>query len=223
MSGPWPVIRCLTAGYSRSQRDYDMLVIVRRLGLIGAWIATTALAVVLANTSIQLVGGSVTDSPSLRVTALAADDQPSTTVTSVSPVSVVVAGEESVPPGTAPNPSPTEGSTPTSSPVTTPPDTSPSSTTTTTPRRTTTTVAVPVTGPFLFATSGGTVTVRCFGADAVLSGAVPRAGYSVEIESNSEGLVKVAFVNEAAGPVAVEIGCDSQVASLVDLDDGSGA
>ena len=201
-----------------------MLGTVRRLGLIGAWVATTALAVVLANTSIQLVGGSVTDSPSLRVTALAADEQPSTTVTSVSPVSVVVAGEESVPPGTAPNPSPTEGSTPNPSPVTTTPD-APASTTTTTmrPRRTTTTLADPVTGPFLFATSGGTVTVRCLGSDAVLSGAVPRAGYSVEIEPNSEGLVKVAFVNEIDGPVAVEIGCDSQIAEVVDLDDDSGA
>lgn len=182
----------------------------------------TALAVVLANTSIQLVGGSVTDSPSLRVTALTAEDQPSTTVTSVSPVSVVVAGEESVPPGTAPNPSPTEGSTPKPSPATTTPDTPRPTPTTTIPRRTTTTLGVSVSGPFLFATSGGTVTVRCLGPDAVLSGAVPRAGYSVEIAPSSEGLVKVAFINEVSGPVAVEIGCDSQVASLLDLDDGSG-
>ena len=200
-----------------------MLGTVRRLGLIGAWVATTALAVVLANTSIQLVGGSVTDSPSLRVTALAVDEQPATTVTSVSPVSVVVAGEESVPPGTAPNPSPTERSTPNPSPVTTAPDTPTTTTTTVRVRPPSTTLAFPATGPFLFATSGGTVTVRCLGADAVLSGAVPGAGYSVEIEPNSEGLVKVAFVNETDGPVAVEIGCDSQVAELIDLDDdGSG-
>ncbi len=201
-----------------------MLTPVRRLGLIGAWVATTALAVVLANTSIQLVGGSVTDSPSLRVTALAVEDQPNTTVTSVSPVSVVVAGEESVPPGTAPIPSPTDGSMPNPPPVTTTPDTPPATTATTVMAPTSDTPSTErVSGPFLFATTGGTVTVRCLGSQAVLSGAVPRAGYSVEIKPSSEGLVRVAFADEVSGPLAVEIGCDAQVASLLDLGDGSGA
>lgn len=177
----------------------------------------TALAVVLANTSIQLVGGSVTDSPSLRVTALTAEDQPSTTVTSVSPVSVVVAGEESVPPGTAPNPSPTSGSTPNNpSPAATTPDTTPATTTTTIAReRRTPSTSIQKTGPFLFTTPGGTVTVRCFGDDAVLAGAVPRAGYAVEIESSSAGMVRVAFESSVAEPVAVEILCASLIAELV--------
>ena len=193
---------------------------VRRLGLIGAWVGMTALAVVLANTSIQLVGGSVTDSPSLRVTALGADAQPSTTVTSVSPVSVVVAGEESVPPGTAPNPSSTEGSTPNPSPAPAAPDQLPEP-------PTTTTVAAgglapgSTTGPFLFSTSGGTVTVRCLDNAAVLSGAVPRAGYSVVIEPDSSGIVRVSFESAEADVVAVEIGCESMVAAVRDLDDSS--
>lgn len=191
--------------------------VVRRLGLIGAWLAATALAVLLANTSIQLVGGSVTDSPSLRVTALSAEEQPSTSVTSVSPVSVVVAGEESVPPGTAPNPSPTQGSTPTSTVATTPDQTAAP----VAPASSTTVVVPPPTGPFLFPTSGGTVTVRCLGEDAVLRGAVPNSGYSVEIrpEGAAEGQVDVQFSSETA-EVRVRIACEAASAELVDLSDG---
>lgn len=192
-----------------------MLKLVRRLGLIGAWLVTTAMAVGLANTSIQLVGGSVTDSPSLRVTALA-DDQPVTTVTTSSPVSVVVAGEESVPPGTAPNPSPTEGSTP-NPPAAATPDSSTSTTTTST---TTTTVAettstTQVTGPFAFPTRGGTVTVRCRNGDAVLAGAVPRGGYAVELEPDMSGTVRVIFQDGDRDIVTVEVVCESGVATRI--------
>lgn len=85
-----------------------------------------------------------------------------------------------------------------------------STTTTTGATTTTTTAPAPVTGPFVYSSIGGSVTVTCQGDNVALSGAVPASGYTAEVEESGPDRVRVEFKgSDAESEIRVE--CDNGV------------
>jgi hypothetical protein len=151
-----------------------------RLGLVGGWLLATAIAVGVASQAVGLVADRAVD----RAVQ----------------VPIAVAGQSSFGPITAPpaDPPPTTvaATTTTSARTTATTSTSTPATRTTT----STTIAAPIetiptpldSGSFV--TTGGQVTAACTGPDTItLLGAVPVAGWSLDVESSGPARVRVDF------------------------------
>jgi hypothetical protein len=158
----------------------------RRIGLLIAWVAATALATVLASQAVALVRDQVTDRPSRVATTLALDTTTSTTL-----------------PPTTINPIPPRASTTTTDPE--PTNTTSGATTSSTQPQTTTTSTPPTTSTTIradqeqtFYLTGGWATVRCAGNEVELTTYAPNPGYKVDIESAGPNKVEINF-EEAGG------------------------
>ncbi|MDH3606255.1 MAG: hypothetical protein OER12_04600 [Acidimicrobiia bacterium] len=161
-----------------------------RIGLIGAWVLATALAMGVASQAVGLVADRAAEIPvqvPIAVAGPASFD--SSTSTLVQPTTT---GQPSttLTTTTAPTTPTTPGSgatTTTLSPVTT------LVTTTTSPTTTTTVPPLPLDSGSFVAT-GGRVTVACTGANTItLLGTSPVGGWSVEVESSGPEKVRVDF------------------------------
>lgn len=171
----------------------------RRIGLLAAWVAATAMATILASQAVALVRDQVTDRPSRVATTLALETTSST----------------AVPPTTADGfalPSTTTtrvGTTSTAASATTS-STQPAVATTTTPPTTSTTTGANQEETFYL--TGGWATTRCAGNDVALTTYAPNPGYKVEIKSTGPERVEITF--EASGDdheSQLEVRCQSGV------------
>jgi hypothetical protein len=152
--------------------------VMRRLGLFGAWLAATAVAVLLTTQAVQLVAGAVSDRPSPRVTpAAVATAAGSSASTVLSDDGSREAFSSSVP---VPGASVTSTTLQVSTTSTTEEGSSPTSTTI-------------VNESENFTLAGGTVTVACEGDDISLVAASPRTGFDIEVESDGPREVQVDF------------------------------
>jgi hypothetical protein len=170
----------------------------QRVGLVAAWFLATFLAVGVASQAVGLVADRAVEIPVQVPIAVAGQS-------SLGPLSVdpPVLGEPSTPatvtsipaaPTTATpsNPRPDNTST-TASPVQTTTTIAPTTTSSTVPS-TTTTTTVPRLDSGSFVATGGQVTAACTGPDTIkLLGAVPVAGWSLEVESEGPEKVRVDF------------------------------
>ena len=159
----------------------------RTLGLIAAWVAVTAVSVLIASAAVGSVRGQVSDAPSPVRTA--------TTSLAVS-TTIVVLDETTTTSTTRPSASPATSTTmPTSTtsvagttestleiePTTTSTTRAPTTTTTTTtPPSTTTTTTAPAAALQTYDTIGGSVTLLVGNGTVSLATAVPKPGYSAE-------------------------------------------
>lgn len=178
----------------------------KRLGYVAAWLAVTTLATAASFAAVDLVGATTADEPSPSLT-FAVSSSAGTTQASTTTGSSLAS--TTTPPTTASSTTTITTTTVTSATsVATTPTTVGSTTattvaeTTTTTLDTTTTTTATETGPFSFASDGGTVTITCTGDDISLSGAIPGMGFTAEIESAGPGEVRVEFV---AGETEVEV------------------
>ena len=157
-----------------------------RLGLITAWLLATAVAVGVASQAVGLVADRAVDLPVQ--------------------VPIAVAGQSSFGPITAPPADPTPTTTAAATTTTLARATATSTSTSTTapapaaPTATSTTITAPIettTTPLdsgSFVTTGGQVTAACTGPDTItLLGAVPVAGWSLDVESSGPAKVRVDF------------------------------
>lgn len=164
---------------------------IRRVGIVAAWLATTMVAMLIAATAVGSVRGQVTDVPAIPTAgtsallttttaateafALGASTAESTTTTTT------VAGAAT---GSTTTTSGTTTTTVTSTPITTP---------TTVPTSTTTTTVPHGLSIATYTLIGGQVTISTLEPDVGLVAAVPAAGFSAEIEESGPGEVKVEF------------------------------
>lgn len=144
----------------------------RRLGLIAAWLAGTALAVILASQAVALVRDQVTDRPSRAAAVLLSSSEATTTLPTFPTTTV------SQPPG-----SPTTSTAPVDAPATTTTQVVQATTTTTTRDE-------------LFELEGGWVKVACAGDRIVFKSAAPQAGYQLVQHEISERSVQITFESE---------------------------
>ena len=158
----------------------------RNLGLIAAWLAVTAVSVLIASAAVGSVRGQVSDAPSpvrTATTSLAV----STTIVVLDETTTTSTTRPSAPPAT-PTTMPTSTtsvagtteSTPEIEPTTTSTTRAPTTTTTTTPPSTTTTTTAPAAALQTYDTVGGSVTLLVGNGTVSLATAVPKPGYSAE-------------------------------------------
>ena len=186
-----------------------------------AWLGATVVAVLVAAAAVGSVRSEVTDEPtrlgSPEIAAMSADVPATQPVTSSSTSTLPVVDVASSPPETEPVPTTTtttttvvETTSTISAPNTTvgsapeppPPPTATTTTTTTTEPSTTTTTEPAESYSKTFDTVGGSVRVIVEGASVTFGGAVPKAGWSVELEKPGPKEVKVEFdENEGEGEV----------------------
>jgi cytoskeletal protein RodZ len=170
----------------------------RRIGLLVAWAAATAIATLLASQAVAMVRDQVTDRPSRVATTLALETTTSTTEpsTTTPPPSLVTTTTLSEP-TTATVPATTS---------TTQVDVA----TTSTP--TTTSTTTPSNQEQTFYLTGGWATVRCAADDVSLATYAPNPGYQVEIESAGPNRVEIKFEESGGdGESRLEVRCDDGV------------
>ena len=161
---------------------------MRRVGIVVAWLAATMVAMLIAATAVGSVRGQVTDVPAIPNAGTAAL-LAATTTTAVAESSTTTSAAPTIDPTTTT----TAAVTPSSSTTTT--TTTPSSTpTTTSPPPTTTTTTVPP-GPAIttYTLIGGQVWISADEPDVAFVNAVPKAGFSVEVEKSGPTEVEVKF------------------------------
>lgn len=173
------------------------------LKFTAAWLGATLVAVIVAATAVASVRSHVTDGPtqlgSPAAAALATDVQnsdPIVSTTTVVDLSRVTTTTVFVEPSTTTTLAPP---TPTSSPTS---DSSPPSTSTTTtspPPQATTTAEPSQSYSKTFDTDGGSVRVVVDGDTVTFGGAVPKTGWSVELEKSGPEEVKVEFDQNNGG------------------------
>ena len=183
-----------------------------------AWLGATVVAVLVAAAAVGSVRSEVTDEPtrlgSPEIAAMSADVPATQPVTSSSTSTLPVVDVTSTAPETEPLPTTTTTTTtvaettPTiAAPTTTvgsapEPPPAPTTTTTTTEPSTTTTTEPAESYSKTYDTVGGSVRVIVEGASVTFGGAVPKAGWSVELEKPGPKEVKVEFdENEGEGEV----------------------
>lgn len=166
----------------------------QRVGLVAAWFLATFLAVGVASQAVGLVADRAVEIPVQVPIAVAG--QSSLGPLSVDPPVLVEPSVTSIPaaPTTATPSNPPPGNTATTaSPVQTTTTIAPTATSSTVPS-TTTTTTVPRLDSGSFVATGGQVTAACTGPDTIkLLGAVPVAGWSLEVESEGPEKVRVDF------------------------------
>lgn len=170
----------------------------RRIGLLAAWVAATAMATILASQAVALVRDQVTDRPSRVATTLALESTSSTTVPPTTTDGLALPSSTTT---TQVGTTSTAASATTSS-------TQPAVTTTSTPPTTSTTTGTNQEETFY--PTGGWATVRCTGNDVQLTTYAPNPGFRVEIESAGPEKVEIKF--EASGDdheSQLEVRCDS--------------
>jgi len=213
---------------------------MKRLGLIAAWLIATSLATLATVAAVRLVGATVADQPS-PTTALAHPAPSTTVIgeqlpvpaaeaaagatdqTNTVPTTAVVPVPSGAPEVTATTgPAPTQptmtstisdeggASTTTTSVATTTTTTAPPSTTTSPTSSTTTTVAAS-TGPFVYDSSGGSVTVSCTGDEVSLNGAIPSTGYTAEVDDSGPDRVRVEFTDDDDNESEIRVECSDGV------------
>jgi hypothetical protein len=168
---------------------------MRRVGIVVAWVVATMVATMIAATAVGSVRGQVTDVPAIpnAGTAVLLAATTTTGVTESSTTSTVPAND--------PTTTTTAVVTPTSSTTTTTTaETSPSTTTSTTvpPPTTTTTTATAPPGPSVTThrLEGGEVRISALEPDVNLVSAFPFGGFSVEVEKSGPDKVEVQFESE---------------------------
>jgi len=190
----------------------------QRVGLLTAWFLATFLAVGVASQAIGLVADRAVDFPVQVPVAVAGQSslgpltagpaqhpEPSTSTTletnpTASPTSATTG---SLPAGSTTTTVPANQSTTTLTTSTT------STTSSTTLAATTTTTTAPVLDSGSFVATGGQVTAACTGLDTVkLLGAVPVAGWSLEVKSEGPVKVRVDF-ESGSQETEIEIQCSN--------------
>ncbi|MCB1247553.1 MAG: hypothetical protein KDB69_09830 [Acidimicrobiia bacterium] len=150
-----------------------------------AWLAATMVAVVIASAAVGTVRSESEQpsatSPYFNTSTTVATDQSSTTSTGTP-------GSTSTTSSTAPS----SGSSTSTTVTTLPGSTSSTSVTTTTEASTTTTP----TSPKTYTLAGGTVTIAANDPTVTLVGAVPKAGFTVDVEHTGPDEVRVEFESE---------------------------
>ena len=143
-----------------------------------AWLAATMVAVVIASAAVGTVRSESEQpsatSPYFNTSTTVATDQSSTTSTGTP-------GSTSTTSSTAPS----SGSSTSTTVTTLPGSTSSTSVTTTTP-----------TSPKTYTLAGGTVTIAANDPTVTLVGAVPKAGFTVDVEHTGPDEVRVEFESE---------------------------
>ncbi|MCH8992789.1 MAG: hypothetical protein IIA44_13720 [Acidobacteria bacterium] len=162
---------------------------MRRVGIVVAWLAATMVAMLIAATAVGSVRGQVTDVPAIPSAGAAALLAMSTTTTVLGP-------------STTNTPTTTDGTAAPTTTITVPPTassttttTAPASTpTTTSPPTTTTTTTVPI-GPVVTThrLEGGEIRISALEPDVNLVSAFPFGGFSVEIDKAGPEEVRVEF------------------------------
>ena len=160
---------------------------MRRVGIVAAWVVATMVATMIAASAVGSVRGQVTDVPAIPNAGTAAL-LAATTTTAVAESSTTTSTAPAIDPTTTT----TAAVTPTSSTTTT--TTTPSSTPTTTAPPPTTTTTVPP-GPAIttYTLVGGQVWISADEPDVAFVNAVPKAGFSVEVEKSGPKEVEVKF------------------------------
>ncbi len=160
---------------------------MRRVGIVAAWVVATMVATMIAASAVGSVRGQVTDVPAIPNAGTAAL-LAATTTTAVAESSTTTGAAPAIDPTTTT----TAAVTPTSSTTTT--TTTPSSTPTTTSPPPTTTTTVP-TGPAIttYTLIGGQVWISADEPNVAFVNAVPKAGFSVEVEKSGPKEVEVKF------------------------------
>lgn len=172
----------------------------RRIGLLAAWVAATAMATVLASQAVALVRDQVTDRPSRAATTLALETTTSTTGPPTTADALALPSSTTT----------SRGGTTSTTVTATTSSTQPAATTTTKPPTTSTTTGANQEETFYL--TGGWATVRCAGNDVALTTYAPNPGYKVEIKSAGPEKVEITF--EASGDdheSQLEVRCDSGV------------
>lgn len=172
----------------------------RRFGLVVAWVAATAMAMLLASQAVALVRDQVTDRPSRVATTLASE---TTTSTTASPAT-------STPSSSQPSTTTTGADPTTTAPTATSSTSQP--VTTTSPATTTTTLPTGADEEQTYYLTGGWATVQCSGDAVALVTYAPNPGYRVEIESAGPDKVEIGF--EATGDEhesKLEASCDDGI------------
>ena len=187
----------------------------QRVGLVTAWFLATFLAVGVASQAIGLVADRAVDFPVQVPVAVAGQSSlgPLTAGPAQHPEPSTSTTLETNP--TASPTSATTGSLPAGSTTTTVPANqstttlTTSTTSTTTLAATTTTTTAPVLDSGSFVATGGQVTAACTGLDTVkLLGAVPVAGWSLEVKSEGPVKVRVDF-ESGSQETEIEIQCSN--------------
>jgi hypothetical protein len=166
---------------------------MRRVGIVVAWVVATAVATMIAATAVGSVRGQVTDVPAIpnAGTAVLLAATTTTGVTESSTTSTL--------PVTDPTTTTTAVVTPTSTTTTT--TSAPSTltpTTTSPPPPTSTTTTTAPNGPAVTTHRlvGGEIRISALEPDVNLVSAFPFGGFSVEVEKSGPGKVEVKFESE---------------------------
>ncbi|MCH7844209.1 MAG: hypothetical protein IH850_00050 [Acidobacteria bacterium] len=167
---------------------------MRRVGIVVAWLAATMVAILIASTAVGSVRGQVTDVPAIPTAGTAALlATTTTTIGEQATTSTPPTTDGSAAPTTTITVPPTASSTTTTTaPASTPTTTSPPAPTTTTTTTTTTTVP-PRPAVTTYSLIGGQVWISADEPDVVFVNAVPKAGFSVEIDKAGPEEVRVEF------------------------------
>jgi len=188
----------------------------KRLGYIAAWLAVTALATAASFAAVDLVGATTAAEPSASVTFPTSTtlETPSTSASTSTTGGVISTIESTGGTTTTTNVSATSV---TSATTISPPDTTVGTTTATTIADTTTsttgtptTTVPPETGPFSYASEGGTVTISCLGDEISLNGAIPSSGFAVEIKDSGPDEVRVEFRTDET-EIEVRVECEAGI------------
>jgi cytoskeletal protein RodZ len=169
---------------------------MRRVGIVVAWVVATMVATMIAATAVGSVRGQVTDVPAIPRAGTVVLLATSTTTTAVEPSTTSPPTTGGTTPTTEPVTATTEATTTTTSSTTT--TTSPPSTPPTTSAPTPTTTTTAPNGPAVTThrLQGGEVRISALEPDVNLVSAFPFGGFSVEVEKSGPDKVEVTFESE---------------------------
>ncbi|MGI9649342.1 MAG: hypothetical protein ACR2OI_12565 [Acidimicrobiia bacterium] len=186
----------------------------QRVGLVTAWFLATFLAVAVASQAVGLVADRAVEIPVQVPVAVAQQSSLGPLVADPAPQPeptppTTVEPNPAAPPTTATTATSATGGTTITSPGNQATTTTLASTTSTTVGATTTTTTAPLLDSGSFVAIGGQVTAACTGLDTVkLLGAVPVAGWSLEVESEGPNKVRVDF-EAGSQETEIEITCSN--------------